>query len=508
MLAEIDARFALIQKHYEENRGSSDLISKAYLIARRLHKDQRRKDGQLYISHPLEVALILAKLGFDENVVSAALLHDVVEDCGYTIKQIQEEFNMSVAEMVDCVSAIDKEKFVFDENDVFVDVNFQKASIEEQSFKKLIAIGKKNPLGFCIKFADRLHNLRTIDCFDYNKQLEKVKETEKWIIPIAKILNAEYFYRAIKNECFKIKHRQDGIMFFEHYDYYHNANADNVEKLQEKLQEIFFNTSIKTIKIKNVRQYKVFEDLELLFKKLNISKVSQGQILKVTNYNIYLLYENGVYGEVVGEILNILNKRLKDVKIIDAKIGNFTKKPFYQLEDRYKNKFNLYIESATEYIKQRNGTLDGQGDVIDDDNLDNLDVDLIKVKTRSGESKFLPKGSTALDFAFKIHKDIGLGFKYAIINGSKTKSPTFTKLFDGDEVNIIVEKDNNGVIEYNAELKWFAHVNTDFSKKVLIKYFEKKIWQYLFFVKFNELKTYLYLKLCKKTQIKRICVFY
>ena len=335
MFEEIDKRFDLIKSFFTEKNNSTVLIEKAYQIAKNLHKDQRRKDGGLYISHPVEVALILAKLGFDENVISAALLHDVVEDCGYSIEQINHEFNQTVAEMVDCVSAIDQNKFIFDENDIYEDSNFEKASIEEQSFKKLIAIGKKNPLGFCIKFADRLHNLQTIECFDYNKQLEKVKETEKWVIPIANILNSEYFYRALKNYCFKIKHKYDGNMFFAHYDDYHNSNLNNVNKLQIKLKEIFTGSLIKQIKIKNVREYKVFEDLQKLFKKIDIENVSQGQILKVTNYNIYLIYENEKQGNIVGDILNILNKRLSSIKIINAKIGNFTKKPYYQLQFVY-----------------------------------------------------------------------------------------------------------------------------------------------------------------------------
>ncbi len=450
------------------------MIEKAYFLAKDLHKDQRRKDGSLYVVHPVEVALILAELGFDENVISAALLHDVVEDCGYTLAQIKKEFNNSVAEMVDCVSAIDDAKFVFDEEDVYEDKNFEKASIEEQSFKKLIAIGKKNPLGFFIKFADRLHNLRTIDCFAHSKQLEKVKETEKWIIPIAQIMQAEYFYRAIMNECFKIKYKVVGQQFFKHYSDYHNSNSKNIENMEIALHDVFANTVIKTIKIKNVREYKVFDDLKKLFKNLDVSRVSQGQILKVTNYNIYLLYESGNYREILDQCMNILNKRLKNVKIIDAKIGNFTKKPYYQLEDDFKNKYNLYLMSFTEYVKQRNGSLDGQNnDLINDDELDNLDAELIKVKTRSGEGKYIAKGSTVLDFAFKVHRDIGFGFKYAIINNSKTKSPPYTKLFENDQVEIVVEKDANGDIVNNAELKWLAYVNSDFAKKTLIRYFEK-----------------------------------
>ena len=476
MFKEIDERFNLIKLEFQRNDSSTDLIVKAYDLAKLLHKDQRRKDGQMYISHPVEVALMLAKLGFDENVVCAALLHDVVEDCDCSLETIEKEFNKKVVEMVDCVSAIDKTQFVYDEDDVYEDVNFEKASMEEQSFKKLISIGKKNPLGFCIKFADRLHNLRTIATFAHSKQLEKVKETEKWIIPIAKTLNAEYFYRAIKNECFKIKHKFDGKDFFEHYQDYHNSNAINIENLQTSFEKVFSNSPISIIKIKNVKEYKVFEDVQKLMKNINVNKVSQGQILKVANYNVYLLHNSSKRNnDVIGEVLNVLNRRMGEIKIIDAKIGNFTNKPYYQIEDKYKNKYNVYVESYADYILQRNGTLEGQDNFIDDDNLDSLDVELIKVKTRSNEIRFIQKNSTVLDFAFKIHKEIGFGFKYAIVNDSKTKSPPYTKLFEGDKVEIVVEKNEKDEIKNNAELKWFAYVNSDFAKKCLIKFFEGKL---------------------------------
>ena len=476
MFQEIDKRFEKVLLNFEGKKDSSLLITKAYNYAKVLHGQQKRKGGELYLSHPVEVALILADLDFDENVICAALLHDVVEDCDCSLETIKQEFNASVAEMVDCVSAIDKEKFIFNTEDLFELENFEKAAIEEQSFKKLISIGKKNPLGFCIKFADRLHNLTTIGCFDYNKQLEKVKETERWILPIAKILNSEYFYRSIKNECFKIKNREKGKEYLEQYLNYHKVNAQNVEKLQLKLQETFANSYIETIKITNVKEYKVYEDICKIIKNLNISKISQGQILKVTNYNIYILYKNKKYKEVVADILNSFNKSLKNMKIIDAQIGNFTQKPYFQIEDVFKNKYNLYPMSTAEYHLLRNGTLDGQNlELIDEENIDTSGAELIKVKTRSGEIKHVPQGSTVLDFAFKIHKDIGFGFKYAIINDSKTKAPPYTKIYEGDQVEIFVEKNVSDEIKNVAELKWLAYVNTDLAKKTLIKWFDKKI---------------------------------
>ena len=132
--------------------------------------------------------------------------------------------------------------------------------------------------------------------------------------------------------------------------------------------------------------------------------------------------------------------------------------------------------SLADYAILRNGTLNGQDSdmLLDEDNLDSLEEELIKVKTRSGEIKYIPKGSTALDFAFKIHRDIGFGFKYAIINNSKTKSPPYTKIYEGDQIEVVVEK-SNGEILNQAELKWLAYVKTELAKKNLIKFFERKI---------------------------------
>ena len=80
-----------------------------------------------------------------------------------------------------------------------------------------------------------------------------------------------------------------------------------------------------------------------------------------------------------------------------------------------------------------------------------------------------------MDFAFKIHRDIGFGFKYAVINGSKTKAPPYTKIYEGDQIEIKVEKDANGDIINCAELRWLAYVNTELAKKNLIKLFERRI---------------------------------
>lgn len=474
MFEEIDLRFNYLLQIAKKNNGELPLIKKAYEKAKSLHFYQKRNDGTPYLSHPLEVAIILAELGFTEDVICGALLHDTIEDCGYTLEEMKDEFNSNIAEMVDCVSAIDKTKYIYDDKEIYEDPNFVKLSAEEQTFKKLIAIGKKNPLGFCIKFADRLHNLRTISTFKYFKQLEKVRETEKWVLPIAKALKAQYFYIEIKNECFKIIHKNDGENFFEQYLSYHNANKIYMNNLLYALKELLMEENIKNIFLEKLSERKVFDELLVLNKNIKIKDISQGQLIKVPNYVLYIVFKNKLdESAIVNMILAKLNNNFRDLFVIDAKLGNFSEMPYFILQDKIRNLYRMYIISDEDYHRLRIGTLEGSyDDIIDEDNINNLDLDLIKVKTRSGEIKQIAKNSTALDFAFKIHKEIGFAFKYAIINDSKTKFPPYTKLNENDKIEIITDKNENSELQNNAQLRWLAYVNTEYAKKVLIKHFE------------------------------------
>ena len=143
------------------------------------------------------------------------------------------------------------------------------------------------------------------------------------------------------------------------------------------------------------------------------------------------------------------------------------------MQDKLKNIYYVMLMERTFYIGQTIGTLEGQADFIDED-AHNIVTDFLRVRTRSGEIRYMPKNSTVLDFAFKIHRDIGMGFKYAIINGGKTHFPPYTKLNENDMIEIVVKRNEFGDILPTAELKWLAYVQTDLSKQVLIKYFEKK----------------------------------
>ena len=195
----------IVENLKQKNSADISNVIKAYNFAYDKHKDQRRKSGEPYILHPVQVAGILEKLDFNTDVICAALLHDTVEDCGVTVEEIETLFNKQIAQIVDAVTAIESDTFNPDTENIFSNTDdFLKQALEDQTYQKLISIGKNNIFGFYIKFADRLNNLQTIGVFPKYKKEAKITETRKWIIPLAKILKTKFFYENLNNECFLI----------------------------------------------------------------------------------------------------------------------------------------------------------------------------------------------------------------------------------------------------------------------------------------------------------------
>ena len=227
---DFESILAILKKN--ESTGILNVVN-AFNLAEKLHNGQMRKDGTPYISHPVAVAKILAELDFDSEMIAAALLHDVVEDCGYTVEEIRQAFNENVANIVDAVTAIEENEASI--KDIFYDENFKKDSLDDQTFNKLISFGKQNKLAFYIKFADRLHNLRTIESFSEYKQVEKVKETQKWIIPLAYLLKSKFFYDKLKDECYKVLNRELYTDLSGRYERYFDSCKSHINDLCENL---------------------------------------------------------------------------------------------------------------------------------------------------------------------------------------------------------------------------------------------------------------------------------
>ena len=170
---EITIQDIISKRKQHSRRVDTKLIMKAYNLANEKHKDQKRSSGEPYIIHPLNVAYILADIGLDESTISAALLHDVVEDTDVTDEQLRKEFGDEVADMVAGVTKLS---------------NIQFASVEEQQVedyrKMFLAMGKDIRV-ILIKLADRLHNMRTLKYLKRDRQIANAKETMELYAPLA-----------------------------------------------------------------------------------------------------------------------------------------------------------------------------------------------------------------------------------------------------------------------------------------------------------------------------------
>ena len=163
---------------YIKDKKSLEVISKAFVRARNLHKGQKRQSGEAYIVHPLSVAFILSEMKADTNTICAALLHDTIEDTKMTKEKIEQEFNSTIATLVDGVTKISKMNF---------------SSREEQvatNTRKIITSLDEDVRIVIIKLADRLHNMRTLQFKNEFKQKENAIETMEIFVPLAYYLGA------------------------------------------------------------------------------------------------------------------------------------------------------------------------------------------------------------------------------------------------------------------------------------------------------------------------------
>ena len=451
------------------------LVKEAFIFAESLHKEQVRKSGDPYIAHPVEVAKILADLNFDENVIAAGLLHDVIEDCNCTVNELKERFNVKVANLVDSVTAIRQEQKERNPE-------FYKFLMEEQNYNKLYSIGMNEKLSFYVKFADRLHNLSTIGIFPRYKQIEKVKETEKYLIPILASIRANTLYYRIKNECYKILEPEEYNHINIRYQAFLTKTKRHFEKLFIEFELNLNNMQIKNmlgnarLVIKNIKPYEIITN-QIASMGLEPFKIKEFIFNDLVTHKIFIISKN-------------LNKNLKKEDILfklfsssngfsNFKMIGFLKENKMQenpmiIADSLGHKFAVFLHSEKEHFQYNNGLVEGI-EIPYDDELKQFEIseNYIKVKTNTGQEILMPDKSTVLDFAFKIHNDLGFSCTGAYLNNSPTKVPVYTVLNSGDQVNLTVERDElTGACIYVPKIRWLSYVHTEYAKKKISKYFE------------------------------------
>ena len=428
---------------------SRDNIIRGFQFAQYLHRDQNRRSGEQYITHPVAVAKILADLGMTEPTIIAALLHDTVEDTEYSLEQLRQDFGDEIAGLVDGVTKLDK-------------VKFGHASAAETVRKMVVAMARDIRV-LVIKLADRLHNMRTLTYLPADKQEQKSRETLEIYAPLAHRLGMN-----------AIKWELEDLSFATLYP----KMFDEIVRLvnqQAPARDEFLGGIIKTIE----------EDLkdagleaEVSGRPKHFYSIYQKMIVRGRDFqDIYDLVGVRILVDsiqdcyatlgIVHNEWNPVPGRFKDYiampkftmyqSLHTTVIGPAGKPVEFQIRTHEMHRAAEYgVASHWRYKQQtvagKSGPddlgwvrqlLDWQRETEDPGEfLDSLREDLgvseVYVFTPKGEVVALPKGSTPIDFAYSVHTEVGNRCVGARINGKL--APLDTKLNNGDTVEVITNK--------------------------------------------------------------------
>lgn len=441
-----------------KHRKRIEIITKAFNFANQAHKGIKRRSGEPYIMHPIAVAKIVCnEIGLGSTSICAALLHDVVEDTDYTVEDIENIFGAKIAQIVDGLTKIS--------GGIFGD----RASAQAENFKKLLLTMSDDIRVILIKIADRLHNMRTLGSMLPNKQYKIAGETLYIYAPLANRLGLYKIKTELENLSFKYEHPEE----YQEIEEKLNATAAERDKvfneftapIREQLDKMGLKyrilarvKSIYSIWNKMQTKHVPFEEIydllavRIIFEPRNMDEelndcfdiyVSISKIYKphpdrlrdwvshpkANGYqalHVTLMGNNGQWIEV-----QIRSERMNDV----AEQG-------FAAHWKYKEGGGSEDEGELEkWLKTIKEILDDpQPDAIDF--LDTIKLNLfaseIFVFTPKGELKTMPQNSTALDFAFSLHTDIGSHCIGAKVNHKLV--PLSHKLQSGDQVEILTSK--------------------------------------------------------------------
>ena len=428
-------------------------IKKAFVLANKLHKNQKRQSGEPYIIHPLSVAIILSEMGADKDTICAGLLHDTIEDTEINKEEIEELFNKDVAHLVDGVTKISK-------------LNF--SSKQDRNYantRKIITGITEDVRIIIIKLADRLHNMRTLEYKSEFKQKENALETFEIFIPLAYYIGA---YR-IKSELedLSLKYLKPDIYkkILEEKDKYRRESEHCLNEMLYKIKEILENENIPNeIKARmkniygiykninkgaNIKDIHDFLSLKIMVDSINNCYRTLGLIHKEYNpinskfkdyiWNPKTNMYRSLHTTVFGEDERLVQTQIRTFDM--DKIASFGLTAYWnqnkenardKMQEDLKNKYQFF-KSLTEI-----NTAFGDNQEFITQIKTELFSDKIYVYTTKGEIIELPKGATTIDFAYKIHTDIGNKMIGAIVNNENV-SPEY-ELQNKDRVKFVTSR--------------------------------------------------------------------
>lgn len=427
-------------------------FQRAYLFAERAHAGQFRKDGKPYITHPLAVAEILAGWQLDGQTLIAALLHDVVEDTGISSSEIAQEFGKPVAGLVDGVTKLDKIQFE------------DKAQAQAENFRKMLLAMARDVRVILIKLADRLHNMRTLDVMRPEKQGRIAQETLDIYAPIANRLGLNHLYQELEDLAFERVHPTRHKVIEKAVKAARGNRREVVEKIKAAIETKLAGCQIAA---------QIFgreKHLYSVYRKMQEKHLAFSEVFDIYGFRVIVEDARACY--LTLGALHALYKpipgKFKDYIAIPKPngyqslhttlFGPFGAPVEVQIRTQemhriaeagvashwlYKAGEDAVSEMQIQTNQWLQSLLDIQADSRDSvEFLEHIKVDLfpdeVYVFTPKGRIVALPRGATAVDFAYSVHSDVGNHCVGVKINSEFM--PLSTPLKNGDRVEVLTSE--------------------------------------------------------------------
>jgi GTP pyrophosphokinase len=497
---EITRRYKKMLKHSYQTLTKEDklLIRKAFDLAVDAHKEQRRKTGEPYIFHPIEVANIVAnEIGLGATSIAAALMHDVVEDTSYTLDDIREIFGEKIARIIDGLTKISI-------------LNKQDVSIQSENYKKLLLTLSEDVRVILIKIADRLHNMRTLESMAEDKQLKIASETIFIYAPLAHRMGLYNIKSELEDLSLKYTKPEEYYSIERKLQETNEERKSYIHDFSEIIKKELENEGLE-FEIKG-RSKSVFS----IHRKMQSQRISFEEVYD--KFAVRIVYRSDRKNEkflawkiysIVTDFFRPNPKRLRDwisqpkstgyeslhitvlgpmARWVEVQIRS---ERMDELAERgvaahYKYKENYQVEDSKvdEWVNQVREMLENNEHQDAAEFIDNFTFNLyakeIYVFSPKGELFSLPKGATSLDFAYAIHSNIGDTCLGAKVNGKLF--PLSHQLESGDQVEILTSPNQrpkgdwlNFVITSRARSKIKASLNaarralSEEGKEILIR---------------------------------------
>lgn len=473
--ASVESIFTMLAKRLDEEQ--MKMVRAAYNFAAVAHKDQKRKTGEPYIIHPIAVARIVAEeMGLGANPVMAAFLHDVIEDCPYTIDDIRERFGDDVAFLVGVVTKQKKAKY--------------DKSKQVDNFRQILSSVQFDVRAILVKLADRLHNMRTLSSMRPDKQMKIASETDYFYAPLANRLGLYNVKTELENLSFRYRCPREYDKLEKQLAELQLAEKDDVDAFVAKAQEILAANDIEArIELRMRSPYSIWRKMQA--HGCDFHHVDGKHYLRII-YNVDGLHEekkmslhiysvlSDNFKERPCSVVNYINAPKENgyqsfhVKVLNTQ-GTWEEIHISSERMIRNNRFGCTAERTEENVK---AWLEKFKAVLKDiafhtNEMDYMDgvtasfyYDNIIAFTPKGRCIVLPKDATALDFAFEIHTQVGLHAVYARVNGKL--SSVKTVLHRGDCVEIGTADDAM------PEADWLGHVLTYKAKRSLGSFFANR----------------------------------